>query len=288
MYIQLFDRSDRLGSNIMNYIAQLLYALKYNLYIQYDAHSLNYNDSIFVKAIFQYIDIHNISFSNEDFSKKVDLTTTRDIWGNTDFCFSMSRTTKELQQDLISFIHMKTPIRTLFRELAILKQYTIPFDPKTTILVHLRLDDVCDREDYDGNLCASFYRNKLIQGKDCWDKAPQTELGRAINWQAPLALDKLQRQINIAKSTYPTHSVKLISTPNAQTPLPYPLISSHDPEYDLYLLTVCDVVILSRSTYALSAALFGHHTTVYMPIWGHFVCCGLDTQYDKKRYHYFY
>lgn len=288
MYIQLIDRSDRLGSNIMNYLAQVIYAVENKLYIRYDKSKLNYSDSLFVMAIFQYIDIHNTSLPEEDFSQEVDLTTARDQWGNTNFCYTMSRTVKCIKQDLISYIHTKTPIRTFFHKLAKSKQYTVPFDPKTTILVHLRLDDVRDRADYDGNICASFYRTKLIHDKDCFDNAPQNVLNMAINWQAPLGLDKLQKQINIAKASYPTHTVRLISTPNAQTQLPYPLIASDDPNYDLYLLTQCDVVILSRSTYAFSAAVFGDHTTVYMPMWGHFVCCGLDSQYDKKRYHYFY
>ena len=288
MYIQLFDRSDRLGSNIMNYIAQVIYAIENKLYICYNKDALNYNNSLFVISIFQYIDIHNASLPNEDFSNQVDLTTTRDTWGNTDFCYTMSRTVKCINQDLISYIHTKTPIRTLFRELSVTKQYVLPFDPKRTILVHLRIDDVRDRVDYDGNICASYYRNKLIHNKDCLDNAPQKALNMTINWQAPLGLDKLQKQIDIAKATYPTHTVKLISMPNTQIQLPYPLIASDDPNYDLYLLTQCDVVILSRSTYAFSAAVFGDHTTVYMPMWGHFVCCGLDSQYDKKRYHYFY
>jgi hypothetical protein len=272
----------------MNYIAQVIYAAENKLYIRYNAHTLQYSNSIFIKAIFQYIDIHNASLPVEDFSKQVDLTTARDKWGNTDFCFTMSRTLQYIKQDIISYVHNKTLIRTLFRELSLTKQYTVPFDPKTTILVHVRLDDVRDRTDYDGNICASFYRNSLIHNKDCLDDAPQKELGMTINWQAPLSLDKLKTQINIAKATYPNHTVKLISTPNAQISLPYPLIASEDPNYDLYLLTLCDIVILSRSTYAFSAAMFGNHTTVYMPMWGHFVCCGLDSQYDKKRYHYFY
>ena len=286
MYIQLFDRSDRLGSNIMNYLAQVIYAIENKLYIRYD--KLNYSDSLFVMAIFQYIDIHNASLPDEDFSHEVDLTTARDEWGNTNFCYTMSQTVKCSKQDLISYVHEKTPIRTLFRELSLTKQYTVPFDPKRTILVHLRLDDVRDRSDYDGKICSSYYRNKMIHNKDCLDNAPQKALGMTINWQAPLGLDKLQKQIDIAKATYPNYTVRLISTPNAQTQLPYPLIASEDPNYDLYLLTQCDVVILSRSTYAFSAAVFGDHTTVYMPMWGHFVCCGLDSQYDKKRYHYFY
>lgn len=288
MYIQLIDRSDRLGANIVNYIAQVIYAIENKLYIRYDKSKLNYSDSIFVIAIFQYIDIHNASLPSEDFSKQVDLSTERDEWGNTNFCYTISRTLKDSKQDHISYIQTKTPIRTFFRELAQSKQYTIPFDPKTTILVHLRLDDVHNRADYDGNICASFYRNNLIHNKDCFDNEPQKALGMTINYQAPLGLDKLRKQIEIAKATYPNHTVKLISTPNAQTSLPYPLLASEDPNYDLYLLTLCDVVILSRSTYAFSAALFGEHTTVYMPMWGHFVCCGLDSQYDKKRYHYFY
>jgi hypothetical protein len=288
MYIQLIDRSDRLGSNIMNYLAQIIYAVERKLYIRYDKLRLNYSDSIFVIAIFQYIDIYNTSLPVEDFSQGVDLSTARDQWGNTDFCYTMCRTVNCIKQDLISYVHEKTPIRTFFRELSLAKNYTIPFDPNRTILVHLRLEDVKDRSDYNGNICASYYRERIIHNKDCFDNAPQKAHNMTINMQAPLGQDKLQKQINIAKASYPNHTVKLISAPNSQTSLPYPLLASADPNYDLYLLSICDVVILSRSTYAFSAALFGNHAAIYMPMWGHFVCCGLDTQYDKKRYHYFY
>ncbi len=50
--------------------------------------------------------------------------------------------------------------------------------------------------------------------------------------------------------------------------------------------------ILSKSTYALSSMFFNDKKVkTYIPLWGHFVCCGLDTIYDKNdmsKIEYFY
>ena len=203
---------------------------------------------------------------------------------NRDLCYTLSQAVQTIQQDLVSFVHNHTSIHSLFQP----PKLTLPFDPKRTILIHLRLDDVADRRDYDGRHCANFYRSRLHSGIDCLDLDAHPIVGHEYNRQAPLSNEKLQRQIDIVKAIYPHHEVKLLSNPNAKTNLPYELISNENADYDLYLLSVCDVVILSRSTFSLSALLFGKHTAAYIPMWGHFICCGFDTKYDKKRYNYFY
>jgi hypothetical protein len=280
MYIQLRDRRDRLGSQITNYVAQIAIAINHKAYIQYDRATLWYNESLFVTALFDYIDIYNKTLPVEDLTHEYEHPAVR----NPDWCYTMSQAVQMIQQDLVSFVHNYTSIRSIFQP----PNYVLPFDPKRTILVHLRLDDVANRQDYNGHRCANFYRERLHNGIDCLDTDAHSIVGYEYNRQAPISNEKLQRQIDMAKATYPFHTVKLLSSPNAQSQLPYELLSHPNPDYDLYLLSVCDVVILSRSTFSISALLFGNHTAAYVPIWGHFVCCGLDTRYDKKRYHYFY
>ena len=47
---------------------------------------------------------------------------------------------------------------------------------------------------------------------------------------------------------------------------------------------MCSVVILSRSTFALSSLFFNNNKKkIYIPLWGHFVCTGLGTHYDKNK-----
>ena len=74
MYIELFGRGngDRLGGNITCFISQILYAINKDYFIIYDkkninhcdnVHSVpynqNYNNSIFIKSLFYFIDCHN-------------------------------------------------------------------------------------------------------------------------------------------------------------------------------------------------------------------------------------
>ena len=52
MYINLFDRGDRLGSNTISYISQILYAHKNNYFIRFtkNKEEYRYHNSIFVKT----------------------------------------------------------------------------------------------------------------------------------------------------------------------------------------------------------------------------------------------
>jgi hypothetical protein len=157
----------------------------------------------------------------------------------------------------------------------------IPFDVDKTILVHLRLDDVADRPDYDGSLCSDYYKNKIRNHEEC-----VLELYRNGNHQAPLSKQKLEGIIQKAQQEFRDYKVVFITSPTSDTSsyLKYDdeVIRSHDENLDLYFLTMCKVVILSRSTFALSSMFFNKNKVkTYIPLWGHFVCCGLDTVYDR-------
>ena len=52
---------------------------------------------------------------------------------------------------------------------------------------------------------------------------------------------------------------------------------------------MCDVVILSKSYYALSSLFYKNKMQAYIPLFGFFTCLGLDTIYDKNNnFTYFY
>ena len=161
------------------------------------------------------------------------------------------------------------------------KHYQIPFDIDKTILVHLRLDDVIDRHDYDGSICSNHYKNKINNKEDCY-----VEFFPLMNSQAPLSKEKLDNIINKANKEFPDHKIILITSPGSDTSYlnyDYDVIKSDDIDYDLYLLTICKVTILSRSLFAYSSLYFNKDKTkTYLPLWGHIVCCGLDTIYDKN------
>ena len=92
--------------------------------------------------------------------------------------------------------------------------------------------------------------------------------------------------INKSKNEFIDYKIILITSSSSDTSFldyDYEVIKSPDENIDLFFLTICKVVILSRSTFALSSIFFNNNKIKsYIPLWGHFVCCGLDTIYDKN------
>ena len=262
-YIKLYDRPDRLGANITNYIAQILFAYHNNYYIEVEG-DLKYNNTPFVKALFNFIEEYNKG-------KKYNF---RIFYGNT-HCYTglIGETTQTIESDYFTY----------FKRLNIKPQtyYPIPFDVSKTILIHLRLDDVAQCSDYDGSICSNFYKSKVENKEYCFYTQPE-----GCNRQAPLSDSKIISILN--EINQPDYTIKIVTTPNSIVTLPYEVITTNDENHDLYLLTQCKIVILSRSTFSLSSLFFGDHQTVYVPSWGHSVCLGLNTKFDKTNFKYFY
>jgi hypothetical protein len=289
-YFYLLDRGDRLGANIINYIAQILYAYNNKYIIKFSKEKENYRyyNSMFVKTLFNYIEYYN-----EELKKNVininDPCEEKCVFTNVcDYINSISIVLKNIKSDYITFFNnnIYNNIKSDFLNLYSLTN--IPFDVNKTILVHLRLEDVANKPDYDGSICSNYYKNKIKNNEDC-----VLEFYDTINNQAPLSKIKLDNIINKAKTEFPDYKVILITSPGSDTSfLNYEVIKSNDENLDLYFLTMCNVTILSRSTYALSSMFFNDKKVkTYIPLWGHFVCCGLDTIYDKNdmsKIEYFY
>ena len=69
----------------------------------------------------------------------------------------------------------------------------------------------------------------------------------------------------------------------------YEIISNVDVDKDLFILCNSKKSILSRSMYALSSLFFSPKKEYcYLPSWGFFVTCGLNTKYDKNAFKYIY
>ena len=261
--IELFDRTDRLGANITNYIAQMLYAHQTGLGIRL-VKDYAYNSSPFVKYLFQWIN------SSNNFEKVIE------YGNNYDYTCLIGETTKTIKCDFITYF--KKYIKCSFKI-----EYPVSFDLSKSILVHLRLGDVKDSLDYDGSICTEFYRNKIENDEYCLYSQPG-----GGNRQAPLNKHKIQKIIDELVLKYPDYIVRIVTNPNEIVDFEYPVIQSCDENYDLYLLSKAAVLILSRSTFALSALFFGDHQEVYIPSWGHSACFGLNTKFDQTKYKYFY
>jgi hypothetical protein len=280
MYICLFDRIDRLGANITNYIAQLLYAYNNNYLIRFkkEKEEYRYYHSFFVKILFNYIERYN----NELQKVIKDSYDVEYHFRNTDdYITTTSDALKNIRFDFITFFynHIYNHILPDFKQFSAV--YNIPFDIDNTILVHLRLDDVAGRPDYDGSICSNYYKKKIENNEHC-----VCEMYDRINNQAPLSKQKMDHIIDKAKKEFANHKIILLTSPTSDVSFlgyDYEVIKSNDENLDLFFLSMCKVTILSRSTFALSSTFFNHDKIkTYIPLWGHFVCCGLDTVYDKN------
>lgn len=308
--IYLYSRGDRLGSHVLQYLSIMIYAYYNNLYIVYEREKVNYisdyeyegttyKKSCIVEAILMWIDDYNKKFPMKNYAEKYKNLTRAEYLLNFEINFDPNAffysqdlliiTTQVLyniKTDLISYFkkHMHKKMRQ-FIQSAIPKHYIVPFNPRKTILVHLRLGDVKDRADYDGSICSNYYKSRIDSDN------PQIQgiatLGYC-NMQTPLSKNKVDNAIAQAKEKHPHHEVLIITQPGDYTiDYPYKCIQSDDESYDMFLLCNADVLILSRSTFSLSAAFLGMANEVWSPLWGHFVCTGLGTKYDNSRFNYY-
>jgi hypothetical protein len=293
MSIQLFARGDRLGANIFNFLTQVIYAVHNKLYIKYDRNNLssgdhepyniNYNKSIFIETIFDYIDNYNKTFITIP-SENINIKTN-------DFFLMMSRSVLNVKCDLITYFreNIFNSIKDNFYNKSLSKNYQVPFDPKKTILVHLRMDDCKYRNVYDGRVCSNYFRKIMNR-----DETPNNTLHHNLiqiyycNHQTPEPFHKIQEQINIILSKHPDYEVIIITNPGEELKnIPYRKIQNEDESLDLFLLCNSEIVIFSKSTFALSSLFFGMVKKAYIPLWGHLPCFGLYTKYDKQQYNYF-
>ena len=279
MYIELFDRDDRLGANIFNYIFQIFVAHHNNYYIKYSRNNLKYNDSIFVQYLFDYIDEYN----KDKIDDNIQCMFLKDRCCDTTFL--IINIIKTINSDLFSYF--KYHIFNNIKYNQITKKYNVPFNPDKTILIHLRLDDIKGCFDYDGRICINFFKENINNDEINYNNLYSFYPNIFHNRQSPLSTEKILNQIEIVSLKYPNYRKIIITNPGEKHEFPYEYIQSDDPNYDLFLLTQCKVVILSRSSFALSSLFFGNHTDVYLPVWGQGTCTGLGTKYDKSNFNYF-
>ena len=297
MSIEIYGRSDRLGGNITYIIAQIICAIENKYYIHYNRNYITCNDvvgfinekylkSVFIETLFNFIDEHNKECDEDAERVRIDAI---------EYFTMISSVLLKVKVDLLTYFkkNIYSRIEAKFRENAIHRNYfnKIPFDPLTTILVHLRLNDVRHMRDYDGRICADYFR-QVIDSDNIANYGTHEKInkisGTTCNHQAPLSNDKIHKQIDDAKKKYPNHKVMIVTNPGEKKEFPYEYIQSDDESLDLFFLSNANVLILSRSTYAISSLFFSNATEVYLPLWGHLPCFGIYSKYDNCKYNYFY
>lgn len=274
---------DRLGSIFMLHLSCILYAHFYQLPIHYEC--LNFTDTIFMKSILKWVDDYNLTLRppfNE--AKENEYISSNNYTYN--WWEVVSQTVMELKTDYVSYFrkHLLPTVRPYLDEFAIESGYTLPFDPKKTIAVHIRMDDVAIRSDYDGRICSDLYKQRIEENdrdffkNDRWCHQMQTQI-------FPETLNTL---IENAKLKYPTHEVVIFSSPNEKINLPYRILSTDDFAFDLYCMCNADVLILSRSSFSFMTVFFGNASQIYLPVFCMSACIGLATKYDSNKNIEFY
>lgn len=271
----------RLGSNLLYWIASICYSVCNNIKIEYDINLLVYGYNIFTKPLLYFIDVYN---SNND--NNINYT----IEYNHDFFNYLSLVVLNIKSDLISYFrsnileHIKPHLFRLFQK----ENYILPYDKEKTIVIHLRLDDVSERPDFDGKIPSDYYIDKINSDIPIY----RYDLDLSINMQTPLSIEKIKKQIEEALNIYQGYDILVIASSEPKDyviDLPYKILRNGSPEYDLFLLCNAKVLIVSRSTFALMGCLLGTYEKAYVPLWGLFVGAGLGTKYDKNtKLSYFY
>jgi hypothetical protein len=282
----IVDRCDRLGTNLINYISQIIHAYNNNWFIKYKP-DMSYHNSIFVKCLMEYIDQYNETLERTFTDKVTEETQEIEICNKNDINYTTALTVVHLQNDLITYFkkYIYENIRYYLDKHTLNLGYQVPFNPKKTILVHLRLEDVRTWPHYDGRICCNHYATRINNGEKC----EYTSFGWQYNRQTPMPVDIVQQQINSALEKYPEHEVIIITSPgNYGTGFSYKDIRSNDENYDLFLLCNSEVVILSRSNFSLCALFYGIVQEAYVPMWGHLSCLGPCTKYDNCKFNYYF
>jgi hypothetical protein len=287
MYVVLFHRYDRLGCNLINYIAQIIYAHYHGYYIKIIDNKYNYckyPNSKYYILLLNYI--NKVLNVNNDTTHCYNLGSDDEILYNCnkyDIQLFCGFVTQSIKCDLLSYFHKHIYNDLDFKDLN--EFYRLNFDFNNSVFCHLRLDDVSHRTDYDGAICSKYYKLLIENNKPCHNKFYDF-----VNNHSPLSKEKINIMINDAKSNYPNDKFYMVTSPISDTDFnEYEIISNVDVDKDLFILCNSKKSILSRSMYALSSLFFSEPKEYcYIPSWGYFVTCGLNTKYDKNALKYIY
>jgi hypothetical protein len=220
-----------------------------------------------VKSLFNFIDHWNKELSRQQIEEGGEHYL-HDTW---DLLYTTSFSLHQIQSDYISYFydHIYDFIQKDWEQS--IEKYPIPFDVDKTILVHLRLDDTASWKDYDGSICSQYHRDRISNNENChtdWD-----HLSKKIdNVQAPFSKEKLENMIHKAKERFPDYKVVLLTSPISDTSSwsDYDVIKNEDENQDLYLLTQCPVVILSRSNFSIASLFYNQKKICLYPFMGAF------------------
>jgi len=301
-YIELGGTGDRLGANISEFVGQIIYAHKNKFQIRYDRNCISSLDgtssfnkklynSIFIETLLDYIDIYNSGINSEIIVDDIRINLRQSTYYEL-----ISQVVINVGMDYVTYfkLHIYDDVINIFKQKCIERGYTIPFDIENTVVIHLRLDDVVGRSDYDGRICSTIfgdYMNKGLMPNQELDNFVRNTYGHQYNSQSPIPYSRIKQLISNIKSEFPNSQFVFVTSPgeNISKNITYPVISNNDESYDAFLLCSAKKLVLSRSTFSMISFYFNDPDIYYVPLWGHASCFGLNTKFDNnKNIKYFY
>jgi hypothetical protein len=290
MYTVLFHRFDRLGCNLIIYIAQIIYAHYNGHYIKFIDNKYNYPkypNSRYYLILKDYI--NNVLNINNDTTHCYHLGSDDEIlydFNKYDIQLFCGFVTQTIKCDLLSYFHKYIYNDLDFTEINnFYSDVLINYNFDESIFCHLRLDDVSNKKDYDGSICSKYYK-LLIEN----DKPTPNKFYEYVNNHSPLSDEKINMMVNDVKNIYPNDKLYMVTSPISNTDFKqYEIISNSDVDKDLFILCSSKRSILSRSMYALTSLFFSKPKEYcHLPSWGFFVTCGLNTKFDNNKFKYIY
>jgi hypothetical protein len=290
MYVVLFHRFDRLGCNLIIYIAQIIYAHYNGYYIKFIDNEYNYPkypNSRYYIMLKDYI--NNVLNINNDTSYCYHLGSDEEVlydFIKYDIQLFCGFVTQTIKCDLLSYFHKHIYNDLDFKDINdFYSDVLINYNFYDSIFCHLRLDDVSHKQDFDGTICSKYYK-LLIEN----DKPTPNKFYQYINNHSPLSNEKINTMINDVKKIYPNNKLYMVTSPISNTDFTkYEIISNSDVDKDLFILCNSKRSLLSRSLFALSSLFFSiKKEYCHLPSWGYFITVGLNTKFDNNDFKFIY
>ncbi len=319
MAFVIMNRPDRLGSNIIGHISQIIFAKNNNYYIEQiknteeNPSGSDLNNSIFIKTLNELINYLNKNKKKTN-EKCINIIDKNDEYYKLNNMYSLRKvnlnTCLKIKQDILSYFKEKYGSIVLSKLDIISKEngYQINYDWKKTICLHLRLDDIYynsngrgnnSRFEYNGMYSSQYYINKINSDNNKISEVEKIDFLKNIiplheqkknpnitNYDAQTIMnnDILKNIIKKIKEDNPEYKVLIVASPNGKIEIESDyVVRTNDPNFDLFCMINSDILICSKSNFSLTSAFFHKGSQIYIPMWGHFASMGFKSKYDKTK-----
>jgi hypothetical protein len=259
----LMRKDDRSGTNFMCLVTQIIH-FHFNNHLP--VHFNNSNDNDIALSIFQKL------FSRGD---------SKETWYWWELRQFEARVVMEVKQDLISYFekHLKPNFSKHLME----NSLSLPWQTKKVVAIHLRLDDlvhVADVRCYQSHLEILRRIESGIDG-NCDIEA---------SGQAIMKEEKVKILVEKMRSFYPEHEIHIVTSPDGlnvdMSNIGLNPEHLHRDGYNesVWYLVNSDILVGSRSNFAIMAGMLRQGTRVYQPFWGHLGTTGVGGKYDQSNW----